>query len=769
MRLRPWTVGTALTLFFVAPALGEDEKSVADVLRELQPYVLLDGLDEDEARERRRELSRSLYEGAKELRREANEADVATWRNIDDREAWERLRDDRLAKLRAALGSFPEPPDDLHLRVPRTIPGDGFEIRSVLFESRPGLNVTANLYVPKPARDSMPGILICHSHHRPKTQGELQDMGMTWARAGCCVLVMDQLGHGERRAHPFASSSDFDGEFRVSRQDYHFRYTTGMQLHLLGDSLMGWMAWDLMRGVDLLCDMPGVDEDRLILLGAVAGGGDPAGVTAALDPRIDAVVPFNFGGPQPETVFPLPKDAEAAFNYFGGGSWESTRNLTASISDGFPHWLIVGSVAPRRMIHAHEFAWDRGHDPVWRRYQRIFGDFYDAPSHLSSAHGSGSVRGRPPEATHCTNIGPVHRSQIHPAFAKWFGIDADEYQSRLDESELHVLRGTDEQIAPPHATFVRVAKDRIAEVADSLPKDRTERRKRLREMWKLCLGNVDSTEALEDALDSKRVGPIAVTRQVIRQGDADLDRVPISMLSLAHARNIGRPTCAIVWLARASIPELLQKRADVIAAQLEAGYSVVLFEPRGTGLTEPGSDRGRRSNATGVSSTLLMLDRPILGLQLRDLQTVIRRHRKYSFRDVRIVLWADSLAEVNGNDDRVVVPLGSGHEPRIGEPMGHALALLGGLFDDYVEAVVSARGGLTTFRSTFDSEFVWLPHDVIVPAAIAAGDLDALAESYEPKPLKVSGRIDATNRRVEPEVPTEELVEWLSKHVKPAR
>ena len=56
-----------------------------------------------------------------------------------------------------------------------------------------------------------------------------------------------------------------------------------MQLHLIGDSLMGWMVWDLMRGVDLLLRQPGIDPERILLLGAVAGGGDPAAVTAALD------------------------------------------------------------------------------------------------------------------------------------------------------------------------------------------------------------------------------------------------------------------------------------------------------------------------------------------------------------------------------------------------------------------------------------------------------------------------------------------------------
>ena len=111
----------------------------------------------------------------------------------------------------------------------------------------------------------MPGILIFHSHHNPKTQGELQDMGMTWARSGCLVLVMDHLGHGERRQHPFRTEADYPHPFRVGRQDYFFRHNTGVQLQLVGESLMGWMVRDLMRGLDLLLSRTGIDEDRGIL------------------------------------------------------------------------------------------------------------------------------------------------------------------------------------------------------------------------------------------------------------------------------------------------------------------------------------------------------------------------------------------------------------------------------------------------------------------------------------------------------------------------
>jgi hypothetical protein len=106
-----------------------------------------------------------------------------------------------------------------------------------------------------------------------------------------------------------------------------------MQLQLVGESLMGWMVKDIMRSVDLLLEL-GADPTKILCLGSVAGGGDPAAVAAALEPRIAAAVPFNFGGPQPETAFPLPDGVADTFNYVGEGDWESTRCLAGSGSGG---------------------------------------------------------------------------------------------------------------------------------------------------------------------------------------------------------------------------------------------------------------------------------------------------------------------------------------------------------------------------------------------------------------------------------------------------
>ena len=107
-------------------------------------------------------------------------------------------------------------------------------------------------------------------------------------------------------------------------------------------------------------------------------------------------------------------------------------------------WVIVGGIAPRHLIYAHEFSWDQEHDPVWKRLSRIYADFYGQTDSLDYTTGFGVLQGRPPQASHCNNIGATHRERIHAALKRWFGIPggpSDEYQKRLPEEDLICLRG----------------------------------------------------------------------------------------------------------------------------------------------------------------------------------------------------------------------------------------------------------------------------------------------------------------------------------------
>jgi hypothetical protein len=518
---------------------------------------------------------------------------------------------------------------------------------------------------------------------------------------------------------------------------------------------MGWMAWDLMRGVDLLLGKPGIDRDRIILLGAVAGGGDPAAVTAALDKRIAAVVPFNFGGPQPETVYPLPEDAEKTFNYMGGGSWESTRNLRLSGRDGFLPWVIVGSVAPRGLIHAHEFSWDQKRDPVWKRLEKIW-DWYEARDRLAAAAGKGTLRGNKPEDTHCNNIGAVHRREIHPTLKKWFGIPISEEgkterfpSEKLicwtrDVADTHPMRPVHELAAERGAARAAAARQRLAKLST---KDQAEA---LGQDWTRLLGKVERPKGCEaTAPRVTAVGDVTVERVVFAFPENDEPGIAVPAVLLMPRRQKQTPLPVVVGVAQEGKAGFLRHRSEAIVALLRGGVAVCLPDLRGTGeMHPPGDSRGRTSAGTSLSSSHWMLGRTLLGGRLRDLRLVLVALRGRSDLDSsRIALWGESFAPVNTQDQNLAVPLDAPALPKQAEPLGGLLALFGALYEKDIRAAY-ARGGLSGYQSLLQSQFLYVPHDAIVPGALTAGDLCDVATAQAPRPLRLEGLVDGLNRRV---------------------
>jgi len=739
----------AFPAFAAAPEAAPSQARAALRLRELDPHVLP---------EAQRDAARSMIpDDLKRRLRAANQRSTAQWRGIQGREDWERFRDDKLRLLVKAVGPRLAAAEKIETRQSGTIRGDGFTIRNLVFESRPKLWVTANLYAPAEPRAPMPGLLICHSHHTPKEHRELQELGMTWARQGCLVLVPDMLGHGERRQHPFATADDYPEPFRVSRQDYYFRFDTGMQLHLAGETLMGWILRDTMRAVGVLLDQPGVDPERIVVLGSVAGGGDPAAVTAALDARVAAAVPFNFGGAEPESPYPLPDDAEATFNYAGSGSFESTRNLRRSAADGFLPWVTVGSIAPRPLVYAHEFAWDRPRDPVWQRFERIW-DFYEAGEHLDAMHGSGSVRGRPPEATHCTHIGRLHRRKLDPILLRWFGVRVtpeDEHSAPREREELLAMTPALKRELNPQRLcdlLPELAGQRLAAVREELEAVTPgRRREQLRARWSAVLGDVEPLS--EPRLQTPAAEPERMVGATVERLCLEVEPgivVPILLLRPLQVKGGERTPCAVA-VAQGGKAGFLRRRAEEIAGLLAGGAAVCLPDLRGLGETAPDGSRERWGAMTAHASTELMLGGTMVGARLRDLRSVLRYLRTRGDVDpARIAIWGDSFSEPNPADRRFAVPRHMDDRPRCSEPLGGLLALLTPLFEEDVAAVY-VRGGLSDFHGVLAQQFVYVPADAVVPGALKAGDLPDLAAGLAPCPLRLDETADAYNRRLAPE------------------
>ncbi len=698
---------------------------------------------------RTKTLPKMMWADATRRMQEANLRESKAFAEVTTKEQWTQYRDVRIQKLKESLGSFPEVPKDMLIKVTRKLEGDGFVIHNILYETRPGLWVSANLYLPAKPPEKMPGILISHSHHTPKTQGELQDMGMTWARSGVAVLIPDHLGHGERRQHDFKTNADYPGLTTASRQDYYFRYNSNLQLSAAGESLMGWMVWDLMRGVDVLLKQPTIDKDRIILLGAVAGGGDVAGVTAALDPRIACVTPFNFGGWQPESTVSENPDRDTP--WFGDGYWESTRGLKNGARDGFAHFVIVGSVAPRKVIYAHEFAWEAEKDPAWPRLQKIFG-FYDAKSSIVSIHGKGKVSGQAgPDNTHCTHIGAVHRKGIYPALKEWFGMPIpEEYSKRLPAEDL--LCWTEEakkELGPKkfHEIVGLLGERRAAEAREALPGPLGERTKALRKLWADRLGEIDPPANPKVTTGKTEEVPGGTLARFTLEIEPDIV-VPLLLITPKDAKG---KVPVVVMISSEGKQAFLRLRSDVIADCLKAGVAVCLPDVRGTGETRPRNDSPARTDTrTSISQTNLILGQPVLGSQLRDLRTVIRwLGGRGDIDGKKLALWGDTFTPVNADlirSTKVAVPLDSPDLPTIGEPSGPLLAVLARLSEDGVVAVY-LRGRLRSYADMYERPYLYLPHEVIIPGGITAGDLGAITE-YFPGALRADGKIDGLNRRL---------------------
>ncbi|MCC6447007.1 MAG: acetylxylan esterase [Armatimonadetes bacterium] len=682
--------------------------------------------------DRREQMAGMLARYVQAKQEAASRQSTAAWRQARFLADWESLCSERIERLRRSLGRFPALPRPVPFRLFNTLEGEGFAVENFTFEGFPGVSIPANLYRPLSPRGKGPAFILIHSHHRPKEQGELQDMSMTWARAGCTVLVPELIGHGERGWHRPGP-----------RQEYRFRHIAGIQLALIGDSLMGWMALEVARAVDFLLGRPQVDPERIILIGSVAGGGDVAAVGAALDSRISGIVPFNFGGPQPESPYPLPDDAEDSFDYMGSGSWESTRCLARSGSEGFLPWVIVGSLAPRALVYAHEFSWDRERDPVWPRLQQIY-NLYGAGDHLDYTHGAGVLTGQPPEATHCTNVGPVHRERIHAAMERWFSIPIpEEYSRRMPEEALRCLPPVGSgPVRPLYEFWAETADARISEAGHHLAGSKPEAmRQSLRRAWTGLLGDIEPG----------RVPAVRQREPFLQDGFSGLrvllepePGIEIPLLLLLPSRSGTDRLPVVIGLSQGGKASLLRSQADAAAALLESGVALCLPDVRGTGETAPGGTRSWQGADTDIAATGLMLGRTMLGARLRDVRSVIRwLETLEEIESDRLALWGDSPAEPNppGLTDPLI---GEGETPRYAEPLGGLLAVLGALYEESVQAV-SASGLMAGYRSALDEAYCYLPLDCIVPGALAAGDLGPAIASLFPRPVRIERPVDGRN------------------------
>ena len=214
----------------------------------------------------------------------ASNARRAALRTKADAEAY--VREVR-TKIQQCFGTFPAK-TPLNARVTKVLERDGFRIENVIFDSRPGFPVTANLYVPTGRKGPLPGVVGTCGHALTGKAGDTyQSFAQGLVRQGYVVLVFDPTGQGERMQYVDAALKARHGTNTVEHA------YDGNRLVLTGEFLGSWFAWDGIRAVDYLLTRPEVDPKHIGLTGN-SGGGTQATWLCALEPRFTMAAPSCF-------------------------------------------------------------------------------------------------------------------------------------------------------------------------------------------------------------------------------------------------------------------------------------------------------------------------------------------------------------------------------------------------------------------------------------------------------------------------------------------
>ncbi|HSI33422.1 MAG TPA: prolyl oligopeptidase family serine peptidase [Tepidisphaeraceae bacterium] len=185
------------------------------------------------------------------------------------------------AELQDMLGLNPWPErTDLKANITGRLDHPEFTVENLHYQSRPGLYVTGNLYVPKGLKAPAPAVLYVCGHGTVKknnipygSKASYQHWGAWLARNGYVCLVLDtlQLGEIEGTHH---------GLYRENMWWWQGR----------GYTPAGVEAWNGIRALDYLSTRPEIDKNRLAVTGR-SGGGATSWWVAALDERVKVAAP----------------------------------------------------------------------------------------------------------------------------------------------------------------------------------------------------------------------------------------------------------------------------------------------------------------------------------------------------------------------------------------------------------------------------------------------------------------------------------------------
>lgn len=253
-------------------------------------------------------------------------------------ELWQkRLR----AKITELLGGFPAKAAPLEAQTLEVRDFPAYRREKFVFQSRPGNYVLGYVLTPKKAQK--PATMICVPGHgrgvddivgidasgqdRTNREGYQHDFALQVIDHGMAAVAIEPMAFGCRRD---------DANRKKGLGQSACQPSAGAAL-LLGQTMIGWRVYDVMRTLDWIATRPELDANRVGLMG-ISGGGTCTTFATALEPRIKAAMISGYLNTFRDSVMSI---AHCIDNYVPGIlNWAEMYDVAALIA---PRPLFVES------------------------------------------------------------------------------------------------------------------------------------------------------------------------------------------------------------------------------------------------------------------------------------------------------------------------------------------------------------------------------------------------------------------------------------------
>ncbi len=597
---------------------------------------------------------------------------IAALETADDARAYvKRVRE----QVRGSFGPWPGK-TPLTPRVTGTVKRDTYRIEKVIFESRPGFPVTANLYIPTRGEPPFPGVVgTCGHSANGKASKYYQSFSQGLARKGYVVLIYDPISQGERLQYP---GDDLKSRIGVGVREHLY---AGNQQYLVGEFFGSWRAWDGIRALDYLLTRTEVDPKRIGVTGN-SGGGTMTTWLAGVERRWTMAAPSCF-----VTTFRRNLENEVPA--------DTEQCPPAALARGLDHADFLAAMAPKPIIilaKRQDFFDIRGSEEAHRRLRHIYAllGHADRAALFVGPGGHGYSRD--------------NREAMYGFFNRAAGVTGPAAEPELViEKDATLYCAPDGQVCRLDARTVQsFTRARSRELAKQRPANMaaTELKKRVRQVLALP-DDVPSAEPPDYRILQvwlSRGYPLRSTTYLV-ETEPGIRAVVYRLAKQRLRFPPGEKKEAVLYCSHQSADAEL--RDEPLVGQLLKEHPNAAFyacDVRGVGESRPGTCGGAWTSPYGAdyfyAAHALMLGTPCPGLRTRDL--------------LRVVDWLSAI----GHEKIHVVARGWGTIP----------ATFAAVLSDKVTRV-TLKNAPTSYADIAESERYAWPLSCFVPGVLASFDL----------------------------------------------